>query len=861
MSRFICVAIVALAMMGGESRADETRLRIRTVDEATYFHVTMPAPLDMMSLKPYRQAIDRIPLADLQYRPELMPQGDGLSVAVWRLTSDNKSLEFIGRSRAGGSITAKLHYPVERDGQAALGEKALMLDFATAAKADDDLAKLWATAQIREFAALERLSGGFDYFRFARQALARQYGVTDPMPRPAFVPPRKEPAARTVEASRLPDIGAAEHPWQQRLAGRKPVIEPLAKLTPYDFYYVRITNAQQLTTALDAAAGLLALLGQDPPLRERYDRQRCFAEDADGRPRLPAHVTEFALVGSDLQFHAGTDATILFRMSDEERFRAETDAAIRAKGKLEESRDEHRGVKVEHFTTPDREVSLHRAFVDGVAIVSNSPAAVQRVLDTRADAVTSLADTPDFHLFRAALPADAGEDALVYASESFLRRLLGPELTIKTRRRDEAMALVKALQYAARFIQRDKGRPPRDLAELASVAGCAPNDPRLTELGVTWDADHHQVLSKTWNTAAFATPLLEQPFAKVSADEETYYKSFRDDIQARALPALTPFGVRLKRTGTALHADAFAMPPARAATWEMIRKRLGQDTVIRPTGPPDAPARLVASFTTDAVDQMFVRDTLIKYGVDPNKLPVRHPGWMGDRLTLHLEAGPTLPAAVEYFLPQLLDPARPHGAAEDRYQLTRLPLTLGAEIRRPIVFVAWLTRLKDILMATFPSLLTWDALPGMYRGVKLNRVRPNGPSALLVFGRTFKEDEVPSLYYAYNNRALLLGPNEPALKRTAEREILPRERELNPRGPRANAVLDVLPSARPELSAAFRAVLERDRQRRVVAAEALRRAGFVAPTVEPPALPDVRRLSAELFIRPDGILLSTDIEH
>src|SRR5260370_7098306 len=148
----------------------------------------------------------------------------------------------------------------------------------------------------------------------------------------------------------------------------------------------------------------------------RYERQFCFPVAAAGPPHLPGHVAEFALVGSDLHFAAGTDVTILFRMSEETRFRTAADLAIdgvRSHHALAESHEEYRGARVEHYTTANRAISLHRAFADGVAIYSNSATALRRVLDARAGGVQSLADVLDFRLFRTALPFNTHEHACI----------------------------------------------------------------------------------------------------------------------------------------------------------------------------------------------------------------------------------------------------------------------------------------------------------------------------------------------------------------------------------------------------------------------------------------------------------------
>ena len=202
------------------------------------------------------------------------------------------------------------------------------------------------------------------------------------------------------------------------------------------------------------------------------------------------------------------------------------------------------------------------------------------------------------------------------------------------------------------------------------------------------------------------------------------------------------------------------MPPGRATTWDAIRRRLGPGEVERPTGTPNCPLRAVASVAAEPNDQDSIKDKLIKLGADP-KLFQKHPDWRGDRLTLHLDDGPSLAKAIDHFLG---DPSRPPDSQTDRLMLAQLPATLGVEIRRPVIFVGWLNRVKEILTQTCPNILTWDALPGMPRGAKVSRVRLNQATMFLLFGKLLQPAESPAAYYAYNNRALLIGLNPLALK-------------------------------------------------------------------------------------------------
>src|SRR5262249_34985405 len=150
--------------------------------------------------------------------------------------------------------------------------------------------------------------------------------------------------------------------------------------------------------------------------------------------------------------------------------------------RLEERRSESAGIAVESFQAADRTLSMHRAFVGNVAVFSNSLLALQRILDTQAGRAKSLTAAPDFQLLRPLFgSADQREDVLAYASEAFLQNQFGWAQFVKQRRRAEALALLKGLQYSALLSRLESDRPAPDLLSLLSRAGITENDSRLAD--------------------------------------------------------------------------------------------------------------------------------------------------------------------------------------------------------------------------------------------------------------------------------------------------------------------------------------------------------------------------------------------
>jgi hypothetical protein len=862
----------ALGLTGVASGAEPPQARVQRIGEAIYFHVRLEPPPGFATPSSFRRSVDNIALHDLGRRPCLIPQDDHTHAVVWRWTTGAQGLEFLGRCREPAEAQLLLLAPVQsmETDKPGWAERAVIIDLTrcetlparaarTAAEVPgvSDLDGQWATAQALDWAAREHLAGGAELFRFARQSLCRRFHVADPLPAPPALPRTKPSSERSIALPRVPEIESSDRSWQRSLLVKNPPVEELARFVPNDFYYLRFRDVKDAPERIQRWAGVASALingaGREFRFIQQYQKQLAFPLTSGGRPRWPSHIREFALIGSDLHLHTGTDFTVLFVVDDLQRFRTEADEAIRAVRKhhsLEERRSEDGGIVIESFQTADRSISLYRTFLGNVAIFSNSSIALQRVLDAQAKQIPSLAEAPDFRLMRTSLdPAAPGEQILAYASDAFERRQLSPARFVKAKRRADELAVLKALQYSTIHSRLESGRPAADLAALGQAAGFAPGDPRLGEAKFSWDQERQQVRSAVWNTIEFATPLIEIPLDRVTAEEETAYRTFLEEVKANMFPYLTPVGVRFQVNGGKIEADIFAMPQERATAWDWLRKRVGRATVERPEPATNVPARLTSAFVSDPTDQARLQEALIQAGVD-KKYFRPHAEWLGDRIAAQLDDGPGLASLAEYLLGVDLtaeDHARPRGPRELRYLLVRLPLSAALEIRRPVVFLGWLTQTRKALTESFPKLFTWEMQQGGYRTIKLTRIQLNQAVTFVLFGKLVKPEEAPALWYAFNNRVLLMSLHETAMKNGVSRELLPRERPRRP-GERFNAALDLNLSASPELQKSLETYLVHESHRQALAAATLWQTLFQARAVSPMESPRAREEAAERWL-------------
>ena len=530
-------------------------MRTQKVEGTTYFHVRLGQPADFRlptfdTSKPFSES-DRRKFARL---PRLVPQDGKTRCVYFRQRPSQPWLSFCGQVTGGGRSRLLLLYPLaeqalrERTPPAELvrvpgmAEAAVELDFDKAhsvpvPKVDpedqhlnrDDLRGYWALHQAAHFAALETQVLEFNFYSFAREATGRKYNVVAP----AWVRRRTADAehrlyeittgadavAETLQLHRLlrpgarpggeRSVGIADvagvtvppQPWGRMLAGKRPAVEPVARLVPHDNYYVYFKNVRKFLEFGDlldqwGASVIRAyeMKSRDAQLRQRYERQLCLKSTALGKLLGPAVVKGVAVTGNDPYLREGTDITVLFEVANRALFRSAVEGFLQEArqehgGRLREKREEHHGTTIESFVTPLREVSLHRATLGDFVIYSNSPAGVRRVIDAQRKEGKCLADAGDFQYLRTVFPlGDEKEEGLVFLPDAFIRQLTGPASRIKEKRRLEALTSLYMVTNAALFCAWETGKLPADHKAALAGAGLRPDDVAAPEGRARWDA-------------------------------------------------------------------------------------------------------------------------------------------------------------------------------------------------------------------------------------------------------------------------------------------------------------------------------------------------------------------------------------
>ena len=433
--------------------------------------------------------------------------------------------------------------------------------------------------------------------RAPQPSRARRRGPRPRVRRPAGLPVPGieifEPQTTAQEGRRADEIvpvatlkgpTVKSHPWEQMLGGRKPAISPLAYHVPEDFYLVEFRSLSKLLDVMDASDLWGTHLfnqafneARTQNAGERLRRQLAVQAEPALRPFYDLVVEGVAVTGSDPFVREGSDVTVIFRLKQPAVFRARMDAfldeAQKARPDARRTAGNYLGVGYVQLQTPERDISVIAADpAPDLHVRSNSLVAFQRVLEAikgktgAGRSVRRLGDTAEFAYIRTLLPQpDEHEDGLLYMSDPFIRRLVGPQLKLTERRRVLCYNHLRMIGHAALLHRTEFGKWPSSLEELARTEtspglfgkgelSCPSGGQySLSADGTTGVCSHH-------GHALYLTPNLEIPVTQVSGVDADEYEAFLEEYNRYWRTYFDPIALRLKATPQQYRVETLVLP-------------------------------------------------------------------------------------------------------------------------------------------------------------------------------------------------------------------------------------------------------------------------------------------------------------
>ena len=702
----------------------------------------------------------------------------------WNAVPALDRLTFVGRCPAGKDSPAlTLHYPL-KDGTWRDVELTLDLKNAKTPSIVPPIAGRWAAAQVEWWTLLRSRTGDpGGFYTYAIEQTRRQHdmppedenaspgvpdvrgsaeehmfalttgalAVQESLQLDRMTNTDRDRGARDVVIADIPAVGVQSHPFDKMRAGREPAYSALAGFVPEEFYYLRFADLARFYELLDFADDwgtsllrIAAASGEDYGVRARIHQQLCLPETLLARMLGPQLVDELAVAGSDPYLREGSDVTVLFRVKAREAFLLAVDPymqeAAAAFPDATSDTVEHEGVLIERLIDPQRQVSCHRCWLDDVCVYSNSQPALERIIDAHAGRRPNLAAAQDFKYMRAIpLPLDEEqEDAFLFMSDAFIRRLVGPELRIKEKRRLEVITSLKMLTNAALLhgYQFGPGTPSR--AELEQTHYLSPDDLYDADGGTfTWDAESGVATSSTYGKLGFLTPLIEISADKCTEKERTAYTAFRDRYRQYWRRYFDPIGVRIKVKPT-LRIETCILPLIDETSYEQMHDLASGETIDVQLAEftPDTLLRFVMHLNDGVAKAQAISFlSMISGGTNAAS------DWVGEWVTFWVEDTD----AFQTLLRREIEGAEEDDGRAERkavLDIFNASFVLGVHCKNKLSLTAFLVALRSFIMQTAPNTVLFSNLEP-YQGITIVQIAPDprGELASDLLGESDDGDE------------------------------------------------------------------------------------------------------------------------
>ncbi|MCA9657710.1 MAG: hypothetical protein KC486_05160, partial [Myxococcales bacterium] len=638
---------------------------------------------------------------------------------------------------------------------------------------------------------------------------------------------RRQDDARTVAIADLAGPALVDHPFAAMQAelpdANAATPEPLAAAAPADFWYARFATLPLFLRLLGEAdrwvTPLVQLLQQNPEDRRltgRYETELGVVRGELAKILGPAAVGQVAVVGSDPYVREGTDVTLIFQLRNADFYNAELDRYLRqhtdhfeALGRgVERSTRDYQGVTITSTRADHGRVRQERAQVGDLGLLSNSPRAIERVVDAIAGRAPRLSDSPDFRYMRARDPGD--HQFYAFLSDRLIAAVIGPQQKIQQARRERALAELLVPGYAALLYGWLNGHAPEDPKALLA-SGLLGKDELRHASGepITFDPPplrdgripKDRTTFSAWGTPPALTPLIDlPPVTQVSEAEAAAYRDFASGYQMYWRRFIDPVAISLDITAAEergpkeedVDVDVRVLPLIDATDYRDLERVVGKQRVA-----VKALDRGLQAVWAVGAESSVRRDLdgILRAATGESDVGV---GWVGDWVMVGVEDRVALAELFSYLddRVQRPDPAR---GDDDLFTDTELwrrvgasPIYVAAAIKNPTMLVATLGGIRKLVNEVAPGAVEWGE-HSKHRDLPIVRVGIRRDAPLLA--RPDMADAV-ALYYVQTSAAIVVGLDPEVLKVVVDR-IAAGDGQIPGPGAEDGAQLIVDASSRP----------------------------------------------------------------
>jgi len=604
-----------------------------------------------------------------------------------------------------------------------------------------------------------------------------------------------------VDVGSIAGIDTTPIDWKPLVAGLSPRKDPLAALIPDDQHAVFFPTFQAMLDLMDEAEArgapvyyLFNPRSEDARTAERYRKQLCLPATELSRILGPKMISSVAFTGSDPFLQSGSDVAVLFEAVNAAALAAAlavNQAAAQSQGARAVKGDVS-GVAYQGVVSSDRSVCSYMAAVGKAVVVANSLAQLGRVVAVSKGETPALGSLEEYTFFRDRYRLGEDETALVVVSDATLRRWCGPRWRIADSRRTRAAAALAGVQ--AQMMEKLAAGQAPALAAGEGKAVFGEGDLAVGAGGV---------LSKTWGTLEFLTPISEMKMDKVTEEEAQEYGRFRERYQRNWREVFDPIAIRFVLKGERVAADLTVRPLIVGSEYRSFMEVTGKGAVEAESGDPHEGTLLHYVMALDR-ESRPVRDVT---GFAMRMAPGAKDGllnWLGGWAGIYADADP--------FWADLAQAAKEGERGMEKMmerRFTDLPLGLVVDVQDPLKLAVFLTMARAFVDRSAPGATAWENLEhagGAY-------VKVSQPQRAERRGRDDAMSRL-AIYYIPGPETLTLSLNEGvikrALERAAERRKPAAEGQTAPRASQAWLGKSAAVRARPEALTMLQAVWRED---------------------------------------------------
>lgn len=359
----------------------------------------------------------------------------------------------------------------------------------------------------------------------------------------------------TIPLEDVRGVTVRSHNYAELLGDTQAPTVDLAAFCPEDRFFVWFPQPLQLADLLEGTDGILGriLSTGGPEILDhevldkhlnRLDLNRTILRETLKQDIL----SETALILPDLFLREGTDITSISRVRNP--------------------------LTIDlYFSLLDRDPNapeVHRWQHEDLLVLSSSATELQQVKElVLAGGENSLGTSAEFRYMLTQSPPTDKTLAYIYFSDSFIRRLTGPEVKIGQYRRLHARAELERLAAGRLLYQLDQRQTAPDIETLIET-GYAPKLNHLNSDTLTWVYD--RLTDPVWGSAARMATLLENVPTHVTPSEQKAYDTYRNQYESFWQQFFDPISIHIEKLSEEeMQTTVFILPLINSSIYDTVR--------------------------------------------------------------------------------------------------------------------------------------------------------------------------------------------------------------------------------------------------------------------------------------------------